>query len=100
MFVSQFTVLNDEKHWENPHEFRPERFCSEGVFGKKKPKAYIPFGVGRRVCVGEKYAMTDLFFMLVVFLQKTRDYEIVLTSHSGLEPDSKQFYEFTPKHLK
>jgi len=56
-----------------------------------RPSAFIPFGLGRRVCLGEKMAIADLFLALVRFLQLTDGYEIVLENgpqNWSLEPDA------------
>ncbi|CAG2161472.1 unnamed protein product [Oppiella nova] len=101
IFVFQGYILNDEKHWTDPHKLTPERFLdSEGRFMTTRPKAYIPFGVGRRVCLGEKLAIADLFLVLVTFLQSTQDYDIILDSHNGLDNDPKILDAFTPKDYK
>ena len=38
--------------WENPEEFRPERFLT----GRPSPFEYCPFGGGPRICVGNAFA--------------------------------------------
>ncbi|CAG2102040.1 unnamed protein product [Medioppia subpectinata] len=81
-------ILRNDSDWENAEKFIPERFVdSEGQFITTRPKAYIPFGVGRRVCPGERLAIADLFLVLVRFLQSTQDYDLVLDSHNGIEAD-------------
>lgn len=37
-----------------------------------KPPAFQPFGVGRRVCLGETLAKNDMFLIIVNLLQKLR----------------------------
>ena len=38
-------VLADPRYWENPDEFKPERFIAEdGSF--KKHEQFVPFGIG------------------------------------------------------
>lgn len=52
------------------HKFNPERFA-RGVLGAcKTPQAYMPFGVGSRVCVGQHLAMTELKVILSLILSK------------------------------
>ncbi|KAG9443319.1 hypothetical protein H6P81_014659 [Aristolochia fimbriata] len=51
-------------------EFNPERFAN-GVSGAcKLPLAYIPFGVGPRICLGQHFAMVQLKIVLAVILSK------------------------------
>ena len=40
-------MLHDERVWDNPTEFRPERFLQELKKGQVDPKSLI-FGFGRR----------------------------------------------------
>lgn len=52
------------------HKFNPERFA-HGIAGAcKTPQAYMPFGVGSRVCVGQHFAMTELKVILSLILSK------------------------------
>merc|ERR1712242_256261 len=45
--------------WEQPEVFRPERFLTEE--GKlTKPKHFMPFGAGQRMCLGDKIAEMEL----------------------------------------
>ncbi|KOC66607.1 Cytochrome P450 18a1 [Habropoda laboriosa] len=53
-------VHMDPELWEKPEEFRPSRFLS--VEGKvQKPEYFMPFGVGRRMCLGDVLARMELF---------------------------------------
>ena len=40
-------MLQDERFWDNPTEFKPERFLQELTEGQVDPKSLI-FGFGRR----------------------------------------------------
>jgi len=52
-------VHMDPEVWEEPEIFRPERFLTED--GKThKPKHFMPFGAGQRMCLGDKIAEMEL----------------------------------------
>ena len=94
-------IHHKSEDWDRPYEFIPERFLdSDGKHIIQRPKAFIPFGVGRRVCLGEKLAYADLFLVLVRFLQKTTDYEILLHCDPTQDmtlPDPNNVNELQPK---
>ena len=98
--VFQGHILHKEEYWQNPKEFIPERFLENGEYITTRPKAFIPFGVGRRVCLGEKLALADLFLVLVRFIQKTSDYELDLHYTGDTEPHPDHMIDIHPKDYK
>ncbi|BFZ06914.1 hypothetical protein BsWGS_09953 [Bradybaena similaris] len=64
------SVLHDKATWgEDAMKFRPERFIDNS--GKLSiPEQFIPFGIGRRVCLGESLAKMELFLFLSTMIQK------------------------------
>ncbi|XP_072014942.1 cytochrome P450 2U1-like [Amphiura filiformis] len=64
-----YAVMHSPALWEDPEEFRPERFLDdEGNF--REPDEVIPFGVGRRVCLGEALARQELFIFFTHLLHQ------------------------------
>ncbi|EFH67839.1 CYP705A25 [Arabidopsis lyrata subsp. lyrata] len=58
MIINAYAVLRDPDSWEYPGEFQPERFMTSPSKGKEDERAqlalnYIPFGSGRRGCLGK-----------------------------------------------
>jgi cytochrome P450 len=51
-------VQRDGAHWEDPEEFRPERWLGED--GGAAPYTSIPFGGGTRRCVGASFALMEM----------------------------------------
>lgn len=53
-------VHMDPELWEEPKKFNPSRFFDEN--GKiHKPQYFMPFGVGRRMCLGDVLARMEMF---------------------------------------
>ncbi|KAK9879857.1 hypothetical protein WA026_008361 [Henosepilachna vigintioctopunctata] len=60
-------VHMDPNLWDEPEKFKPSRFVnSEGKV--VKPEYFLPFGVGRRVCLGEILARMEIFLFFSCLL--------------------------------
>lgn len=73
----------DSTLWENPEEFQPNRFISAETGKVQKPEYFIPFGVGRRMCLGDVLARMELFLFFSSIMHR---FEINLPA--GAEPPS------------
>lgn len=63
-----WSVHRDPTVWEQPDDFNPSRFLDDqGNLLRKE--CFIPFGIGRRVCMGEQLAKMELFLMFTSLLQ-------------------------------
>ncbi|KAK7336615.1 hypothetical protein VNO77_17161 [Canavalia gladiata] len=75
LFVNIWAIGRDPNHWENPLEFRPERFMGEEGNGQSqldiRGQHYhlIPFGSGRRGCPGTSLALQVLHVNLGAIIQ-------------------------------
>jgi cytochrome P450 len=82
--LHSFAIMNDPKVFPEPDTFKPERFLdSNGKYLSTRPQGFIPFGMGIRVCLGEKLALANFFLIVVNLLQKTHGYEFALPSGPG-----------------
>ena len=69
VLVSTWTTHRDAAVWPNPAGFDPRRFVGEA--GKTRPRhAYLPFGGGRRVCVGQGFAMMEGVILAAMIAQR------------------------------
>ncbi|KAK1412918.1 hypothetical protein QVD17_34522 [Tagetes erecta] len=57
VFVNIWAMGRDAKYWENPLEFRPERFIENQVDVRGGHFQMLPFGSGRRMCPGTSLAL-------------------------------------------
>ncbi|XP_047333555.1 geraniol 8-hydroxylase-like [Impatiens glandulifera] len=60
VLVNVWAIGRDRDHWENPMEFKPERFLDSKIDVRGHDFELIPFGGGRRICVGLSLAMRIL----------------------------------------
>jgi cytochrome P450 len=65
---SAYAVHRDPKEWPDPEKFDPERFTPENSKDRHQ-YAFVPFGAGPRICLGEKLAYVEIKTTLVCILQ-------------------------------
>ncbi|WRX18940.1 Cytochrome P450 - like 10 [Theobroma cacao] len=65
VIVNAWAIGRDPVHWNEPEEFRPERFLNNPIGFKGNDFQYTPFGDGRRGCPGMAFAMAMNEIILV-----------------------------------
>ncbi|KAM6588164.1 hypothetical protein CsatA_010769 [Cannabis sativa] len=73
IFLNVWSIHRDPSIWENPLEFKPERFDESGASGNNynflgNNLNYFPFGSGRRICAGISLAERMVMLILASFL--------------------------------
>ena len=75
VMISPWTIQRHADLWQAPHAFDPDRFLgareSESVSG-----AYLPFGLGPRVCGGAAFAQSEATLILADLFRRC-DFRIV-----------------------
>ena len=85
IMYNTFSLHMDKDHWGDPEVFRPERFLDDA--GKFRPDEYsLPFGIGRRRCLGESLARMENF-LFFTNLFKAFQFLQVGNAPPSLEPD-------------
>ena len=69
--VATWLLHRQRDIWDQPNAFRPDRFLGEAA--KDIPRdAYLPFGIGPRVCIGARFAMMEMVIVMACLLRKLR----------------------------
>jgi cytochrome P450 len=66
---SQWVTHRHPAYWDEPDEFRPERFLP-GRASNRPKFAYFPFGGGPRICIGNTFALMEGALVLVALAQR------------------------------
>jgi len=69
--ISPYLLHRHETLWEEPDRFSPERFLP-GARETIERYAYLPFGAGPRVCIGQQFAMVEAVVVLATLLRALR----------------------------
>ncbi|CAO2832524.1 unnamed protein product [Amaranthus hypochondriacus] len=89
------SIHQDSDIWgDDAKEFKPERFADGISKASNGKNAFFPFGWGPRICVGEKFAMTEAKLALSMFLQRF-SFEL---SPSYVHAPTQTFLFFRPQH--
>ena len=81
---SMEAILMDPNVFTDPYIFNPDRFIDENGCFIPHPNV-VPFGVGKRRCLGESLAKTELFIFFTGLIQK---FEINLANEEDV-PSTK-----------
>jgi len=68
ILVIPWLLHRHEQYWDKPDSFIPERFLPDAPRPNKF--VYIPFSVGRRVCLGLRFGLTEGILCLATLAQR------------------------------
>jgi cytochrome P450 len=66
--LTPYVIQRDPRWFEAPEAFQPERFLPEAPDTPRG--AWIPFGTGPRVCIGQHFAMLEMGIIAAMLLQR------------------------------
>jgi cytochrome P450 len=71
VLISPWVLHRHRRLWDEPERFDPDRFLPEHSAGRPR-FAYLPFGGGPRVCIGQLLATTEAVLILATLAQRFR----------------------------
>ncbi len=60
-------IHHDPRWWPDPETFDPSRFY---VSKERHRSVYLPFGGGRRICIGQSFALMEMVLMAAIMSQR------------------------------
>lgn len=90
--VFSYFIHRDPRFWSEPERFMPERFSPENE--KHIPRyAYLPFGGGPRICIGNSFASMEARLLLATIAQRFQ-----LRLKPGFQVEFDPLITLRPKH--
>jgi len=82
VLISPWVIHRHRHLWPDPGRFDPERFSPEAAAARPR-FSYLPFGGGRRICIGASFAMAEATILLATIAQ---GYALRLAPGHRVEP--------------
>ncbi len=82
LMIAPWTIHRHQRYWQRPNVFDPDRFSVEREH-ELIPGAYLPFGLGPRVCVGAGFAQLEASLILA---RLCRRYDFQLLDAKNVRP--------------
>ncbi|CAL1686503.1 unnamed protein product [Lasius platythorax] len=70
IWVPVYGLHHDPQYFEEPEKFDPERFLGERKKESLNCGAYLPFGVGPRMCIANRFALMEIKVLLFHLLAR------------------------------
>jgi cytochrome P450 len=100
VMISPWVLHRHRRLWDRPERFDPARFLP----GAPPPErcAYLPFGMGPRVCIGAQFALTEATLVLAAMIRAFRieraDAEPVIpVAIVTTQPDHPPLFRLAPR---
>ncbi|HEX5784937.1 MAG TPA: cytochrome P450, partial [Burkholderiaceae bacterium] len=68
--ITPWVIHRDPRWFVEPDAFRPERFVDAAEAEAMPRGAWMPFGTGPRVCIGQHFAMLEITLLGAMLLQR------------------------------
>lgn len=83
IYLSQWVIHRNPRYFPDPDRFDPQRFTDEAITARPR-FTYLPFGTGRRLCIGEEFAwMQGMLLMASI----ARRFRLLLVPGQSIAPE-------------
>jgi cytochrome P450 len=82
VLIAPWVLHRHRRLWQNPGRFDPERFSPEQSAARAR-FSYLPFGGGRRICIGAAFALAEATLLLATIAQR---YQLRVAAGHPVEP--------------
>jgi len=89
--ISPFVLHRHALLWDDPDLFDPSRFL-DGAARRIDRYAYLPFGVGPRMCIGAGFALQEATLVLATIM---RNFSLALAPGQSVTP--QQTFTLRPR---
>jgi unspecific monooxygenase len=103
VFIAPWVLHRHRRLWAQPEQFDPSRFLP----GAPPPDrfAYLPFGIGPRVCIGAQFALTEATLVLAALIQAFRierasEEPVTPVAIITTQPDHPPLFRLFPRSSK
>jgi cytochrome P450 len=70
MILSTYVLGRHPKYWDNPNDFKPERWLDKSEeFSARIRFAFFPFSAGGRNCIGQRFATMEAKFIMAELIR-------------------------------
>jgi len=85
IMIAPWVLHRHEKYWRNPAAFDPDRFLPERE-AELTPGAYIPFGIGPRICAGAAFATVEAVLLIARLFRR---FDFTVLSPHDVQPAAR-----------
>jgi len=100
VMIAPWVLHRHRRLWDQPERFDPERFLP----GAPPPErcAYLPFGMGPRVCIGAQFALTEATLVLAAMtrafhIERASAEPVVPVAIVTTQPDHPPLFHLAPR---
>jgi len=100
VFIAPWVLHRHRRLWVEPENFDPSRFLPDAPPPSRF--AYLPFGIGPRVCIGAQFALTEATLVLATMIQafqieRADDDPVLPIGIVTTQPDHPPLFRLRPR---